>query len=257
MRRCLIWLVAAVIGFCQLGPTGVSAEQPDVHVWLDVSHAPDAGEYALKTSALLMEWYPRINDILYNSDHPLPFSEIHVVFEPVLVIKGAPAFARGNELHVNSEYIKRMPDDFRAMMIHELTHINQHYTLIRPDMSWVVEGIADYVRHKFYEKDIRPTLRLTSNAQLTGYAPIDPYFFGLQQSGVSLADRGYLRSYTIASTFLFWLEQRKDPQIVRHLNLSISQGQYSPDLFRQFCGQSLDDLWAAFVTESKPGQTVH
>jgi hypothetical protein len=251
MKRRFILFLWAFIGLWTIQPAHLRAEQQSLHVLLDVTNAPDAGEYALKTNTLLLEWYPRINALLYDPNHPLPYAEIRAVFEPVLAVKQAPALARGNEIHVNSEYIKHMPDDFRAMVIHELTHVVQHYQFMRPDMGWVVEGIADYVRHKYYEKDIEQTLHLDSNGFLVGYGPSAPYFNGLQQSGVNLTDQGYLRSYTVASTFLFWLETHKDLQIVQHLNGEISQGRYSPDLFYRFCGKSLDDLWAEFVKQSK------
>jgi len=256
MWRGIFVVIIVALGLVPFAPLWAKDDLA-AHVLLDVSAAPDAGEFALKSNALLLEWYPKINAILYDPQHPLPYSEIRVVFEPVLILKGAPALAKGNELHVSSEYIKHMPDDFRAMMIHELTHINQHYVFMQMDSGWLVEGIADYVRHKYYEKDIQPTLRLNANGQLTGYTPVDPYFYGLQQAGASLTDRGYLKAYTIASTFLFWLESHKDPQIIHELNVVLSQGKFSNASFPQLTGQTLDELWAEFVAESKKTISAH
>jgi hypothetical protein len=87
-----------------------------------------------------------------------------------------------------------MPDDFRAMLIHELTHVVQHYPHGQADAGWLVEGIADYIRHKYFEKDIQPTLRLDAQGVLYGYAATEPFFHGLQENHTSLADKGYLKS---------------------------------------------------------------
>ena len=251
MTRPIPGFAAIVLALLLAVPVRAEAGGTAFHVLLDVSYAPDAGDSALKTNALVMDWYPRINDLLYDPGHPLPFMEIRVIFEPALSIKGAAAYVNGNELHVSSEYIKRMPDDFRAMVIHELTHINQHYPGRKADEGWIVEGIADYVRHKYYEKDIQAALRLDANGQMTGYGTADPYFYGLQRAGVSLTEKGYLRSYTVASTFMYWLETHKQPQIVHRLNSALAQGRYTPDLFLRECGESLDDLWKDFVTQSR------
>ena len=230
---------------------------PALRVFLDITEAPDAGDFAVKTNALLVQWAPKINEALYDSSHPLPFPLIVVVFEPTLPVKGAPALATGNQLLVDSNYIHHMPDDYRAMMIHELTHIIQHYPTITETNRWLVEGIADYVRHKLYERDIQPTLRLNDGGRLVGYTTADPFFYNLQVSGVDLTARGYMHAYTVASNFLFWLEKTKDGQIVHRLNLALAQGQYSPDLFRQYCGKSLDDLWGEFVAQSKSAVQNH
>jgi hypothetical protein len=215
---------------------------------LDISSAPGAGDYALKSSPLIMEWYPKINTILYGSDHPFPTNTVIIMFQPVMNVR---AETRGNVIHVNSDYIKIMPDDFRAMVIHELTHVVQNYPPGQSDAKWLVEGIADYIRHKYFEQDIQPTLRLNESGELYGYHAAEPFFYGLQENRTSLVEKGYLKSYVVTASFLFWLETHKDKQIVQDLNLKLSQGQYSPQLFQQFCGQPLDDLWAAFVADSK------
>ena len=248
MKRAVVGLIAVAVTFF-LPPSAMSApDQPAYRVFLDVSRAPDAGETALKSSALVTEWYPKINEILYGPDHPLPFNAVFVLFIPDVKYI---AYTSGNVIHVSSDYIKVMPDDFGAMLIHELTHVVQHYTIEQPEDGWVVEGMADYVRHKYFEKDIQATLRLNTSGQLYGYTDAEPFFYGLQKLGDSVDERGYLKSYTVASTFLFWLESHKDKQIVRELNLALSRGHYSADLFQQLCGKPLDDLWAEFVADSK------
>ncbi len=247
MRRSLRRLAIALLVLAS-PEASLAADWPAFRVLLDVSNAPDAGESALRSSALVVEWYPRINAILYAADHPLPFPVVVVSFEPGLQ---APAMTTGNVIHVSSRYIKVMPDDFRAMLVHELTHVVQHYAAVPPDAGWVAEGMADYVRHKYFETDIRETLHLDAQGRLSGYSSAEPFFRSLQDSGVSLTDKGYLKSYTVASTFLFWLEQHKDKDIVHALNIALSEGRYSPELFQTLCNAPLDALWAEFVAASK------
>jgi len=242
-------LIAAAAVFGLLTPAR-AADQP-VRVLLDVSYAPDAGDFALKTSPLLLEWYPRINDILYGPDHPLPFNVVIVSFQHAL---NYPAFTTENVIHISADVLRNRQDSYEGMVVHELTHVVQHYPKGQANAGWVIEGIADYVRHEAYEKDIAPTMHLDAQAHAYGYTDKEPFFRNLETTGADLKDKGYLKTYTVAASFLFWLETRKDKGIVRHLNLALAQGQYSPDLFQQFCGQPLDDLWAAYVKDSEAGK---
>jgi len=215
--------------------------RPPLQVRTDVSRTPDAAAFAEQAKSLCEEWYPKINTILYGADHPLPFAEVEIIFAPKTQFpKGVPAFTNGNRIYVWSDYIKNLrPDDYRAMMIHELTHVNQHYGAFASSASWVNEGIADYVRHKYFEKDIEPKLRLDGAGYLKG-------------SSAKLDQKGYLLSYTVASAFLFWLEERKDENFIRTLNAALSKGEYSEELFPKHCGASLDALWQEFLAQSRP-----
>ncbi len=55
----------------------------------------------------------------------------------------------------------------------------------------------------------------------------------------------------VAAAFLFWLESHKDKQVVTDLNKALSAGTYTPALFQTLCGDSLDNLWAAFMRDSE------
>ena len=101
----------------------------------DFSKAPGAAVYAEKSKLLCEEWYPKINQILFGDGHPL----------------------------------------YLGMVIHELTHVNQNYKAGSENAEWVSEGIADYIRHKYFEGDIQPKLRLDSSGLLTGYSLREPF----------------------------------------------------------------------------------
>lgn len=233
----------------------------------DISEIPDAAVYAESAKAICEEWYPKINVILYGKDHPLPFAEVELLFAGVVVAadgseqKEVPALSKRNKIWISLEHCKShyptsdpalWPRGFQAMMIHELTHVNQDYGKYPSNASWVTEGIADYVRHKCFEEDIEPRLRLDSHGQLNGYSPKDNYLFALQNRKAELDSKGYLLSYTVASAFLFWIEERKDKEVIRKLNAALHNGKYSERVFEQSCGAPLDALWREFLVQSKP-----
>jgi len=69
------------------------------------------------------------------------------------------AATAGDRITGSVQFFKAHPDDLGAM-IHETVHVVQHYQRRRNNPSWLVEGVADYVRF-FEELDSqwRATLR--------------------------------------------------------------------------------------------------
>ena len=219
----------------------LGGETPRFRVRVDVSKTPAAVAYVEPVKALCEEWYPKINGALFGKEYPLPFEEVRVVFEPKIE-KGTGAerveaggFSDKNTIWLNFSYVERMKDDYRAMFVHELTHVNQHYKEVL-GIGWLVEGMADYVRHKYFERDIEPHL-----LELDGY----------HVDQVKLRRQGYQFGYTIASPFLDWLQTRKDQNIIISLNRALREGSYSPAIFEQRCGASLDDLWREFISQNR------
>ena len=204
-------------------------------------------QYIQPVQALLQEWYPKINAILYGPSFPLPYPEVKVSFEPT-IFSGAgaqrvvvPAFALDNIIHVNEDYMTRIPDDYHAMLIHELTHINQHHK-DAPNAKWLIEGIADYVRHKYYQKDIVPRLVLDANGNLKGDEA--------NRSSHPFQVEGYRDGYTVTGAFLYWVELAKDKDIVATVNRALHDGNYSDDIFQRRCGAPLGSLWHEFLVQS-------
>ena len=248
------WARLLLAGCAALAVSAPLAAAEALSIKLDLSKAPDAGDYAARSEAVIEQWYPRINEILYPPGHALPYSQIKLVFEPELGIDGAAAYVANSEMHVSSVIMREMHDRFEAMVIHELVHLNQNYPPAKPEAEWLIEGIADYIRHKYYERDILPTLRMGADGRLRGYGLDAPYFLQLQSNAVDLRPRGYLKAYTVAGSFLFWLETHKDKDVVRKLNLALSEGRYAEALFEQCCGAPLDTLWAQFVADCQAGK---
>jgi len=212
----------ARIATLSLGLIGCAMAGPDFKVTVDTTKAPECAAFAEKSKALVEEWYPRINEILFEKGHPLPAAEITLIFAPM---KGV-ASTQGNVMRISAEWVtKKAPNDY-GMVAHELTHVVQDYQ--GKGEGWLTEGIADYIRDRHFEPGVRRHY-------------IDP-----DQSS-------YREGYGTAAAFLIWLEEHKDKDIVRKLNAASHDGKYSPALFREYCGADLDALWKEFAeTYRKP-----
>jgi len=213
---------------------------------------PRGKPFAEPAQKLCEEWYPKFNEALFGPDYELPFKEVKVIFEGEIVFQNGkdrvviPAYTDGNTIHVNSKYTaefhKRAPNDYLGMVAHELAHVVQHYEN-GAAAGWLVEGIADYVRHKYYEKDIEPRLHLDAKGNLMGME--------LGRNKGEFATQGYLAGYTVTGAFIDWLEVRKDSDIVPTLSRALRGNRYTDALFQSRCGASLEDLWGGFVEQSK------
>jgi hypothetical protein len=195
---------------------GTALAEPAFKVTVDTSKAPECAAFAEKSKALVEEWYPRINEILFEKGHPLPATEITLIFEPM---KGV-ANTQKNVMRISAEWVtKKAPNDY-GMVAHELTHVVQDYR--GKGAGWLTEGIADYIRDRHFEPGVR-------------HHRIDP------------DKSSYRDAYGTAATFLIWLEEHKDKDIVRKLNIASHDGKYSPALFQEYCGADLDTLWKEFA----------
>lgn len=217
-----------------------------VRVVVDVSGVPNAAPYAKPAKMLFEEWYPKINDLLFGTGASLPFQEVTVIFERKTEVdtdKGpqqAPAYTHANIVHANFQPETRFDQSYRAMLIHELVHVCQNYTgLARSPARWVGEGIADYVRHRYFEKDLLPKLEWDSDGTLKD-SPLER---------AELEKEGYRIGYTIAAPFLYWLELHKNPRIVAILSRAVRDSHYWDGMFQEYCGDSLDHLWQAFMQQ--------
>ncbi len=201
------------------------------HVAVEYPRAPQCEAFAEKSKTVIEEWYPRINEILFGPDHPLPTDSITLVCEPAKFIAYSDIRPK-NRIHISSGFVETHPEDY-GTVVHELTHIVQQYAKLRREEVWLQEGIADYVRHQYFEKDIDGL-----------GAKVDP-------------DRDiYRMGYTKAAAFLAWLQKRKNPAVIRELNRGCAEGHCNVELFPRCCGKDVDTLWKEFTDDlrKKSGQ---
>ncbi|HEY3782206.1 MAG TPA: basic secretory protein-like protein [Fimbriimonadaceae bacterium] len=116
---------------------------------------------------------------------------------------------------VSANYALKHPDDIPGVMVHELTHVVQHYTHKSP--GWLVEGIADYVRWYNYEPVSKRHTPHASRAEATG-------------------------SYQTTANFLDWAVKTYNKNLVKQLNQELYDGTYTDDSWPKLTGHTLDQL---------------
>jgi basic secretory peptidase family protein/F5/8 type C domain-containing protein len=194
----------------------VSVFKYPVEVVVDVSDAPEMKEWAEKSARICEREYPLLCEDL-KSDGWTPRRVIEMRLKSNY--RGVAATS-GGRITGSVKYFKSHPDDFGAM-VHETVHTIQG---LRggDNPGWLVEGIADYERFFKYEP---------------GKAgPVDP-------------DRShYDGSYRVTATFLNFVAEKYDKELVRKLNVHMREGNYSDGLFKDLTGKTLkelDDEWRA------------
>ncbi|APU67005.1 hypothetical protein C723_2395 [Christiangramia flava JLT2011] len=135
---------------------------------------------------------------------------------------GGVAYANNGKVTISSKWLKKMPLDF-DMITHEVMHIVQSY----PNGSgpgWLTEGIADYVRSE--------------------------YGIANAEGGWSLPDYNekahYTNAYRITARFLIWVEKNYDKKLVKKLDKHLREKTYKPELWTEYTGHSVDELWAEY-----------
>lgn len=204
---------------CQVTCGALLAEEAKIEI--DYSKAPECEAFAKKSQALCEKWYPQICALLGGPGSKVPYPVISLAFEPMDGVAATSA----NRITISAEWVtKKAPDDY-GMVIHELTHIVQDYK--GHGEGWLTEGIADYIRHKHFEP-------------------------GKWDRQINWEKDSYKQGYTTAAAFLMWLEEKKDREIVRKLNVASREGKYSEAYFKTLTGWSVDEAWANFIS-ARPG----
>lgn len=207
-----------VVSFPRDAVSTTVLEWPELDVTLavtvDTRDGQGLAQFHEVIPAVLQEHYPAMLDILAVEDMPLP-EAIGFVVRPEI---GAPAYASGGRIVLDEGWFTANPDDL-GCFIHEMTHIVQAYRNTPRDAGWLVEGIADYVRHKI-GADERWSI---------------PTRF---RDGMD-----YTRGYGDAAAFLIWIEDEYDVEVVPPVNEALKRGRYRADLFEERTGKTIEELW--------------
>jgi hypothetical protein len=125
----------------------------------------------------------------------------------------------------NPKWLREHPEDI-DVVTHEVMHIVQAY----PNDSapgWLTEGIADYARYVYGVNNAR------GSWQLPDYK----------------AGQRYTDSYRIMARFLVWLDQHGYPRLVNRLDAAARTRTYTPAIWQQQTGKTLDALWADYAAQ--------
>jgi len=133
----------------------------------------------------------------------------------------------------NPTWLEKHPEDI-DVVTHEVMHIVQAY----PNGSgpgWLTEGIADYARYVYGVNN------QAGNWKLPDYK----------------AGQSYTNSYRITARFLAWLTQHGHPKLVDALDQAARTRTYTPDLWKQKTGKTLDELWAEYTANPTAVKLVY
>jgi len=200
----------------------VAQALPPLTVNIDCSEAPETQEWAENAALVAKQQYPFLIAALDEEGYQ-PSDSMTMVFKHMEEI----AYASNGRIVISAEWITKHPDDV-GMVVHELIHILQAYRHHVP--GWVTEGIADYLRFFFYERNGERTCR------------------------VNPEKAKYTDSYRTTGAFFDWIVRTKDAGFIKRLNAACRNGKYSNDLFREYTGMTVDELWAGFIDSLKQRQ---
>lgn len=129
---------------------------------------------------------------------------------------GYPAFANPTEIVFSSTHFIENPEDW-DVVTHEAMHLIQHPSV---SVSWLIEGIADYVRDEYgvHNEAGRWALEETPG-------------------------KYYNAGYKDAALFLQSIERSYAPRLVDDLTAALRANRYSEDLWVEYTGLTLDQLW--------------
>lgn len=170
------------------------------------------------------EWYPRIVKQFPSEDYRAP-QQFKIVFEAEM--EGV-AYTMGTRV-VCAEpwFANNLNGEAAGAVVHELVHVVQQYAR-RPHRtpSWVVEGIADYVRWFQYEPpEKRPRVNF-SRAKHTD-------------------------SYRTTGAFFDYLARSYGEQFPRQLNDICRRGKYTDDVWKELTGKPVEELWREYAQAAR------
>jgi len=201
-------------------------------VTIDVSRVerthPGIERWATHAALLCRAWYPVLCAEL-PSEGFKPRTEIALVFVPE---ERVPAAYADGMIIINVAHLSSDPSNY-GMVIHELVHAVQEYPP-GPDLSWLREGIADYVRFYLYE--------------------VDPAAGWIRPGRSRHTD-----SYRTTACFLDYLVRTYDREIVRKLHAALRRRDVTEDEIQEIFRASsaargaprreVDALFAEFMAD--------
>ena len=200
--------------------TATAADGTKYEIAIDYTDAPEFKEWIeTKLRPALEKWYPTIVEMLPSEGYNAPKRF------PVTFVKGMQgvAFTAGTRVQCAVPWYKgNLQGEAVGSIIHEAVHVVQQYRG-RGNPGWLVEGIADYIR--WFKFEPIPA----------GTRPRNP------------AQAKYTDSYRTTAGFLNYVEENVKKDTVKKLNAAMRQGKYSADLWKEYTGKTVDELWADYV----------
>jgi hypothetical protein len=205
-----------------------SPDSAKYHITIDYTEAPDLGDWVKdRLQPTCDKWYPKIVEMLPSDGFNAPTRA------SIIIYSGYRGVAATGGTHVMCDinwFRRNKNGEALGAVVHELVHVAQQYRGRRGgarNPGWLVEGIPDYIRWFLYEP--KPT----------GTRPR------------SLDTASYTDSYRTTAGFLNYVIHKHDKDLAVKLNAAMRQGKYSPDLWKDYTGKSVDDLWQDYIATLK------
>jgi hypothetical protein len=224
-----------------------------LHLIFDAYAAPDLADWLQNDMApFVMDWYPRLVDLFNGYEFQSPDM---VMIKLVPGIQGTTmngtsisGMVGGKDLYqgqinLSIDSLRRSHlQSGRGLLVHELTHVVQHYTQWQYKMGalamknvppWLAEGIADYTRIYLFEPE-------------SGFE---------NPSNEDVPGARYDAGYRASAKFLHWVEEKYDKKIMLHMNSALRNGTYADSTWNLFTGKSLRSLGDEWMDENE--KTLH
>jgi len=193
---------------------------------VDSTKSPDLREwFGARAIPAVKEWYPKIVNLIAVPGFPSPTQMTLRLQEGEIVPgnRGIPAYASGGNIVVSSGFLRtQAKGEAVGCVIHEIVHIAQtsDWGPGRGRVpSWVVEGVADYVRWFLFEPE---------------------------SQGAVIRDPDKARhdaSYRTTANFFDWVVRNHVKDLPAKLNATSSTG-YHDGLWREWTGKTVQELEA-------------
>lgn len=230
--RAMIAGVAVVLLAGVTARTAAGFGAPRTLNWtLDTSRTPELKQWAeTKLKPAVNQWYPVWVDCLASNGFAAP-THFTITIKPM----DGVAATSGTDVEVSESWIKgqiAQPGNWNeavGSVIHELVHVVQQYGNDKPRTAatpiWLMEGIADYFRWFHYE-------------------PVAHWPKMTAQDG---ATAHYTDSYQTTAGFLEYVCKNHNHEFVIRMNAALREHRYSPNLWINYTGMSVENLWKAYV----------
>ena len=210
----------------------------DVEITIDTSETPDLTEWSnTNLVPMVTEWYPKIVAMLPSEGYTAP-KRVSIIIDKDM---SGVAETDGTRIKCAANWMRReLRGEAVGAVLHELVHVVQQYGRARRNYpsatrtpGWVTEGIPDYIRWYIYE----------------------PQTHGADIAPRNIERARYDASYRVSANFLNWVVVNHDKDLVRKLNAAARESKYSEDLWRDWTGQTVQELgdkWKASLTAKSP-----
>lgn len=203
-----------------LSPITASEAQTITRKGYNLRYIVQPDNFDPEVSNRLIETFFTVYPKLVKTYNPSATKEVTITIDTAY---DGVAYAHDGKIVISDQWLIKKPDDI-DVITHEGMHLVQAYPR-RSGPSWLTEGIADYVRHKFGVDN--------------------------EGAGWSLPDldekHHYTNSYRITARFLDWIENNYNMKnFVKKLDKAMRKGHYTEAIWKELTGKTVDELWIAY-----------